>query len=100
LRKSKSRLCSPNGGNIYLQGTIVDELEEWTKSRKASTSGLQRSITDSDSNSRMSINKSKFVPKSPNTMTPRLTSARIQKKKISTKLNEIEEVRDQNAEES
>jgi hypothetical protein len=35
LMKSKSRLSSPRGGNIYLSNTIVDELETGQKSQKS-----------------------------------------------------------------
>lgn len=56
LLKSKSRLSSPRGGNIYLSSTIVDELETYEKTRKPSISdGIDASQNSSGRFSNMNI---------------------------------------------
>lgn len=51
LLKSKSRLSSPNGGNIYLCSTIVDELEINSKSRKISFAPRNKEESELSENS-------------------------------------------------
>lgn len=80
--RSKSRLSSPHGGNIYFSSLIVDELEGTTKSRKVSNYPLDNS--DSHSHlSRVSIQKKEQL-KSPNTVS-------ANNKKISNCLDLINE---------
>jgi hypothetical protein len=87
LLRSKSRLSSPCGGNIYFNHTIVDELEVGAKSRKMSMKFADNSEASENSNSMMS-KKSSYINKSPHL---NMSSNQLNKKKVSCSLIQINE---------